>query len=406
MNKIKCYKVIDLIDEDIIKEADIKEVPLSAPGNDKGITVSGVEVYHRPAWKKFLAAASALVLAAGAISGGAFLMKNFMTKPADVFDDSDQNIIITEQNSVETNSEEVVPTKETTEVDENKAADIEYSDLQLHTTPYFTDSKDDADSLRNEHLFKIQWEDRHKYRVDTECYADLLLSDEYDINSLEAKSYIYHLMLNSFLYYDSAKGTVIKKQPVYGLGSSQLDFQVDVAAQESYTSLKSDIKETKWELYVYDDKHIDVVYPDNTYEENGYCKQPYVMIPEDNYRFINTSPPDYGASSYIYNGFFGIACNELMPDQLASSLLSNFDNWHINAISEQIGRPVAEISGVCDNGNDFTVTVDIYTGILLAFTESCNGEYIEINEMTSLELDIPIERVEFDPSGFTKRAYK
>ena len=397
MNKIKCYKVIDLIDEDIIKEADIKEVPLSAPGNDKGITVSGVEVYHRPAWKKFLAAASALVLAAGAISGGAFLMKNFMTKPADVFDDSDQNIIITEQ---------VVPTKETTEVDENKAADIEYSDLQLHTTPYFTDSKDDADSLRNEHLFKIQWEDRHKYRVDTECYADLLLSDEYDINSLEAKSYIYHLMLNSFLYYDSAKGTVIKKQPVYGLGSSQLDFQVDVAAQESYTSLKSDIKETKWELYVYDDKHIDVVYPDNTYEENGYCKQPYVMIPEDNYRFINTSPPDYCASSYIYNVFFGIACNVLMPDQLASSLLSNFDNWHINAISEQIGRPVAEISGVCDNGNDFTVTVDIYTGILLAFTESCNGEYIEINEMTSLELDIPIERVEFDPSGFTKRAYK
>ena len=406
MNKIKCYKVIDLIDEDIIKEADIKEVPLSASGNDKGITVSGVEVYHRPAWKKFLAAASALVLAAGAISAGAFLMKNFMTKPDDVFDDSDQDIIITEPNSVETNLEEVVPTEETTEVEETTADSIEYSGLQLHMTPYFADSRDDADSLRQEHQFKCQWEDRHKYRVDTEYYADLLLSDGYDINSLEAKSYIYHLMLNSFLYYDSAKGTVIKKQRANGQGSSQLDFQVDVASQESYTSLKSDITETKWELYVYDDKHINVFYPDNIYEENSYCKQPYVMIPEDNYRLINTSPPDYCASSFIYNVFFGIACNELMPDQLASSWLSNFDNWHINAISEQIGRPVAEVSGVCDKGNDFTVSVDIYTGILLAFTESRNGEYIENNEMTSLELDIPIERVEFEPSGLTKRSYK
>ena len=405
MNVKMLDDAINGIRPELIEEAEkINAQDMNNETSDGEVHVQGVEVYRRPIWKNILVIASAIVVC-GLATGGAFLMKNIMTKPDDVFDDSDQDIIITEQNSVGTNSEEVVPTEETTEVNETTAAAIEYSDLQLHTTPYFTDSIDDADSLRNEHLFKIQWEDRHKYRVDTEYYADLLLSDGYDINSLEAKSYIYHLMLNSFLYYDSAKGTVIKKQPAYGSGSSQLDFQVDVAAQESYTSLTSDISETKWEIYVYDDKHIDVVYPDNTYEENDYCKQPYVIIPEDNYRLINTSPPDYSVSNCTYNVFFGIAFNELMPDQLASSWLSNFDNWHINAISKQIGRPVAEISGVRDNGNDFTISVDIYTGILIAFTESCNGEYIETKEMTSLELDIPIERVEFDPSALTKRSY-
>lgn len=41
--------------------------------------VSGVDIYHRPVWSKILAAASAIMLLAGAVTGGMYIVKNFGT---------------------------------------------------------------------------------------------------------------------------------------------------------------------------------------------------------------------------------------------------------------------------------------------------------------------------------------
>ena len=73
MNKLKYFKVIDLIDEDIIKEAGIKTAP--SPESESGITVSGVERYRRIAWHRLAAVVSAVLLIAGLGAGGALMLK-------------------------------------------------------------------------------------------------------------------------------------------------------------------------------------------------------------------------------------------------------------------------------------------------------------------------------------------
>lgn len=74
MDKLKYYRVIDLIDEDIVKEAEIRaENPTDTESG--GITVSGVERYRRIIWHRLAAVASAVLLIAGIGAGGALMLK-------------------------------------------------------------------------------------------------------------------------------------------------------------------------------------------------------------------------------------------------------------------------------------------------------------------------------------------
>ena len=59
MNKQKFFKVIDLIDEDIVREAEIKTEALTDAENEKAMTVSGVEKYRKITWQRTAAIASA-----------------------------------------------------------------------------------------------------------------------------------------------------------------------------------------------------------------------------------------------------------------------------------------------------------------------------------------------------------
>ena len=49
--------------------------------NINDMEVSGVDVYKRPAWLKFAAAAAAIAIAAGAVTGGGILLKRHRTQP-------------------------------------------------------------------------------------------------------------------------------------------------------------------------------------------------------------------------------------------------------------------------------------------------------------------------------------
>ncbi|WP_294413650.1 hypothetical protein [uncultured Ruminococcus sp.] len=75
MNKRKIMKVIDFIDEDIIKEAEIRSAPLSDTEKDNDIIVSGVERYRGAIWRRLAAAVSVVLLIAGAGAGGALMLK-------------------------------------------------------------------------------------------------------------------------------------------------------------------------------------------------------------------------------------------------------------------------------------------------------------------------------------------
>lgn len=76
MNKQKSFRVIDLIDEDIVREAEIKAEALTDTENEKAMTVSGVEKYQKITWQRTAAIASAVLLIAGVGTGGALMLKN------------------------------------------------------------------------------------------------------------------------------------------------------------------------------------------------------------------------------------------------------------------------------------------------------------------------------------------
>lgn len=76
MNKQKFFRVIDLIDEDIVREAEIKAEALTDAENEKAMTVSGVEKYRKITWQRTAAIASAVLLIAGVGTGGALMLKN------------------------------------------------------------------------------------------------------------------------------------------------------------------------------------------------------------------------------------------------------------------------------------------------------------------------------------------
>ena len=215
---------------------------------DGEVHVQGVEIYHRPIWKNILAMASAFIIVGGAVAGGVFMMKKRSLKPADTVTDTTAAQQETE-NSIPAEAEEATeaaPTEVTTDISNT---DPDFVELQLHEAPHYAETYNEAKELADEHSITIPWNERHKYIVDTKHYAELLQSDGYDINSLEAKSYIYHIMLNSYLYYDTAKGTVLYPYSNDLSNYTTVDFQVDLDKQECYNK-HSNHSETISDIFI------------------------------------------------------------------------------------------------------------------------------------------------------------
>lgn len=78
MNKLKLFKVIDLIDDDLIKEAEINKDQLSSADidNKENITVSGVDVYHSSKWHRAALIAAVFLLMVGLGTGGTLIFRN------------------------------------------------------------------------------------------------------------------------------------------------------------------------------------------------------------------------------------------------------------------------------------------------------------------------------------------
>jgi hypothetical protein len=79
MNKMKLFEAIDLIDDDLIKEAEMPSEKLSDSSSNEhenAVTVSGVEVRSGIRWQRIAALASAFILIASFGAVGALLYKN------------------------------------------------------------------------------------------------------------------------------------------------------------------------------------------------------------------------------------------------------------------------------------------------------------------------------------------
>ncbi|MCR4890470.1 MAG: hypothetical protein K5979_15045 [Ruminococcus sp.] len=340
--------------------------------------VYNVETYRKPAWYKHFAAVSAFVLVIGGIAGGLKIVEN-ANRPHIEAEEIQEESAVSEYIPETVEIEEI--TEATTEVSEDT-----YMELQLHETSPYTETLEEAHKLQSEHQILMPWNER--YGVDTEHYTDLLCSGDHDINSLEAKSYIYHIMLNTPLYFSTANGHY-QSLDDDGTITNEVDFQVDIEAQEGYSSSCNSYGQ-KTEHFNYDDMAIEVNYDGETRKFYN-VKETTYMFTEDNYRHIDIAPPDIGVSICTQHSMLVYASNVLSADGLAMSRLGDFDRWNVTEITNFIGRDAALIEGTSENGYPFKITVDIKTGFLL--------EYIENNiietRMTELEVDTPIERIEY-----------
>ncbi|WP_303834605.1 hypothetical protein [Ruminococcus flavefaciens] len=293
------------------------------------------------------------------------------------------------------------------------ASDDETGELQLHENiiyPSYEEAAAACAEIENDRARGIY----SFNKVDVEKYSSKILgaSGFDELNSLENKSYVYHLLLNSCRYFDTAeltftlnidyKDTTVKKTE-HCLADNKgkyiyVDYEMDEPGYNNHLT-----------LYSYDERWISADNISKTYSEAPYFE---TGIPEDylpdNYRYIDWYDSDgviqnYGNYSDIIFGQLGQDC--LYTN---TSYIHNFDTWYIAGTETILGRQCAVIS--IDNGF-YTAEkyVDLRTGTVLKYSEraisSGDADDIRSMEVSSIKIDQPLDYIYFDPTGYTDESY-
>ncbi|MBQ6181390.1 MAG: hypothetical protein IJK31_06855 [Ruminococcus sp.] len=371
-------------------------------GREQTAEVSGVEAYRRPVWRRVLAIASALLIIAGAGAGGAFVFRNMKDKP-------DKNLTEGEVTSAEDVTvtdalETTVITQESTEdVSAGSEPDMEvpqkkYRELQLHEL-ITVDTMDEAEAMVRENFIESSIQDR--YGIDVERYVDEIINAD-DLDTLEIKSFIYHMMLNSVDYYNTVKGTAVCDD---GLNFSRMEFQSDINAQESYIRYSDKDGAVTQEDYYLDNKKYALLNDEEVRDKcimDPYGNQALFSIghPDDNYRSIIINSNDHGLTSNR-NDITELSCRAselLLPQSIATFYMRDFDNWKIEEYSETDGFRTVRISGNTNENRAFSAVVDADHGIILKL-HTTQDDYDEDLYFEDIEVDVPVERKEPDLTG-------
>lgn len=312
----------------------------------------------------------------------------------------DSTAMPAESNSIQTEQSVII-----TEPAEQTAPPVVYVELELHEQEKRICTWEESDALLDKARERYQ-QNGGPLLIDTGKYiAKYFTPDsEADINNLEAKSYLYHMMLNSIDYFSTAEGEML-----YGTGSGQIDirFQTDDTAHKSYEREQS--CEGAYETYFSgsDDPFssflTNVDLTAGTYSRN-ICSvdNQNDFILSDNDRRIYQ--PD--GTGFAFNrmdgmnlGISGSCC--LFPQSIAMSRLDDFDLWHITGTETVLGRNCAAIEGI-HSCNPISLLVDVGTGILIKYEErNADGLQTDYSEVTALTVDEPVSVREFDPTGLT-----
>ncbi|WP_294413243.1 hypothetical protein [uncultured Ruminococcus sp.] len=160
MNKMKLFEAIDLIDDDLIREADISSETSAKrlTEDESAITVSGVEVRGGIRWQRIAALASAFILIAGFGGIGALLHKHRPTRhiePSEVVIPAATEVTSeTADKQTESTETETADTKKTskTEMKETKESTNTVTDEKTDNKPERVDSyaEDKAENTTSE----------------------------------------------------------------------------------------------------------------------------------------------------------------------------------------------------------------------------------------------------------------
>ena len=306
-------------------------------------------------------------------------------------------------NIVENNesSVEVVKDKEVIDITESEEV---YAELTIHCNEVPVYSFDEIDEIINRGT--EAYNNNITNKIDIEKYVGNVeginvLSDD-EINTIENKSLIYHLMLNSIDYYNTAEGEVIDSRnmeyPIF------LEYQTNIQDQYAYC-LSSQDGQKVCEDFIEDFKHYTVHCENNTYTM-AYIAEPVEYTISDNDRYVTLS--DDGEHLSVYRndltnlGHAASVC--IFPQGMAFKYVSDFDLWNISGKESLLGRNCFVIEGNIKNSDEtFKMYIDDCTGILLKYESYSNlGEITGFVETKSIKIDEPMTKKIFDASDYTE----
>ena len=295
-------------------------------------------------------------------------------------------------------------------LDNKSADDGEFAELQLHDS-IICNSREEAEDLASE---IVSARDNGTYqfkKVNTEKYTQQLVNagSFEELNSLENKSYLYHLVLNSYRYFDTVDLTYTHSGRSADSNWSKTEHCLaDNRGKYIYVDYTFDYGESydQLSMYHYDNKWITADNKNKTFWE--YPGEPDTFDDEyvpDNCRFINFYNSE-GEEENLYDfrtvvfGQFGSDCLYLSGDYML-----NFDYWTIERTEEYLGRQCVVIK-LTENYYKGEQYIDLKTGIVLRSTEEFldSGEYKEM-KVTNINIDQPFDYIYFDSTGYTDDSY-
>ncbi|WP_028520322.1 hypothetical protein [Ruminococcus flavefaciens] len=281
----------------------------------------------------------------------------------------------------------------------------EFGELQMHQEPVFA-NEDEANALLGE--VNYGWENgTYQFqKVDTEKYTQQIWNAaSYDeLNTLENKSYIYHISVNSFRYFDTADvlytintdGTNRKwdrSEHIIADNRAQY-FHIDSKTESSYLNEDS-IKcyyGNKWTEV----NNLDMTY--NTYESSSPAYE--LNYVPDNYRVLDYTD-GIGGWGKVYGSSLlesvDVDCLYSFPDALF-----NFDDWYVEGVEEILGRQCVAIR-IEQSAYSNQMLIDMRTGIVMRYTAVHGTDGVNSMKVTNLELNNPVEHNEINLTGYSRR---
>ena len=284
-----------------------------------------------------------------------------------------------------------------------------YAELELHNPDKRLISWEEQDALMENARAKYQEEGGFPI-INTKPYIDKFTEpwgdqEAYDthfaeLNELEYKSYIYHMMLNSIDYFSSAEGNM-----TYGLNEGKMivHFQTDDASGLSYESTNDANDKPVAEMYHSEAEHINyhVDLRTNQYT-TSHTAQKWDFVVSDNDRCMILTDGTGLALDRNDPTWLELGSNScLFPQSYAMSRLCDFELWRITSVEDKLGFPCAVIEGTRGD-RTFRMYTAVSTGFLLRYEEYYpDGSLENLIETTSLTVDQDITVKQFDTSQYS-----
>lgn len=289
-----------------------------------------------------------------------------------------------------------------TEVEEESSAPLpEYVPLVLHEPPR-TGTHEEAEEVRIAGNQRFIENGSKPAVIDRQIYIDNYFSadSEADCNDLEAKSYLYHMMLNSIDYYRTAEGTMNYAIPD---GETEDSFQLDLVNGISYERQDSP-GQNPCEIFLADDTEYIVYSETKTYmtRENPMLTnlQNDLIVSDNDRAWVDENGESFCITRPVSLSP-GICSSCLFPQVYAMSVLGDFEKWQVTGTEIRLDRNCAVLAGSFQEFS-FRLSTDVETGILLSYeTFDPDGTRNGYFELTSLTVDAEIDVKRFDPEGYT-----